>query len=129
MAVLQTRTYTALIDKTLVINHLSIFIAEFGRDSRMQQFEAKDAAKLVMSTPCCCLRGSQKTKLWFPARMSQSGTERPLAMDVRARLFSIAHNALTNAFVHARPGRARGQARLRAMRSENFKKPSLARSS
>ena len=40
-----------------------------------------------------------------PARMSQSGTERPLATETRARLFSIAHNALTNAFVHARPGR------------------------
>ena len=40
-----------------------------------------------------------------PARMSQSGTEPPLAMEVRARLFSIAHNALTNAFLHARPGR------------------------
>ena len=39
------------------------------------------------------------------ARMSQSGTEPPLATEVRARLFSIAHNALTNAFVHARPGR------------------------
>ena len=40
-----------------------------------------------------------------PARMSQSGTEPPLAIETRARLFSIAHNALTNAFVHARPGR------------------------
>ena len=40
-----------------------------------------------------------------PAKMSQSGTEPPLATEVRARLFSIAHNALTNAFVHARPGR------------------------
>ena len=40
-----------------------------------------------------------------PARMSQSGTEPPLATEVRARLFSIAHNALTNAFLHARPGR------------------------
>ena len=40
-----------------------------------------------------------------PARMSQSGTEPPLAVEVRSRLFSIAHNALTNAFVHARPGR------------------------
>ena len=39
-----------------------------------------------------------------PARMSQSGTEPPLATEVRARLFSIAHNALTNAFLHARPG-------------------------
>ena len=40
-----------------------------------------------------------------PATMSQSGTEPPLATEVRARLFSIAHNALTNAFLHARPGR------------------------
>ena len=40
-----------------------------------------------------------------PAGMSQSGTEPPLAVEVRSRLFSIAHNALTNAFVHARPGR------------------------
>ena len=40
-----------------------------------------------------------------PARMTQSGTEPPLAVETRARLFSIAHNALTNAFLHARPGR------------------------
>ena len=40
-----------------------------------------------------------------PTRMSQSGTEPSLAMENRARLFSIAHNALTNAFLHARPGR------------------------
>ena len=45
-----------------------------------------------------------------PARMSQSGTEPPLATEVRSRLFSIAHNALTNAFLHARPGRV--EARL-----------------
>ena len=40
-----------------------------------------------------------------PARMSRTGTEPPLATEVRARLFSIAHNALTNAVLHARPGR------------------------
>ena len=40
-----------------------------------------------------------------PAEMSQSGTEPPLTTETRARLFSIAHNALTNAFLHARPGR------------------------
>lgn len=40
-----------------------------------------------------------------PARMSQSGTEPPLGMSTRSRLFSIAHNALTNAFLHANPGR------------------------
>ena len=37
--------------------------------------------------------------------MSQSGTEPPLATETRSRLFSIVHNALTNAFLHARPGR------------------------
>ena len=54
-----------------------------------------------------------------PARMTQSGTEPPLAAETRARLFSIAHNALTNAFLHARPGRVEvrldfesGQSRL-----------------
>ena len=40
-----------------------------------------------------------------PARLTQSGTEPPLAAETRSRLFSIAHNALTNAFRHARPGR------------------------
>ena len=39
------------------------------------------------------------------AGMSQSGTEPPLTIETRTRLFSIAHNALTNAFLHARPGR------------------------
>ena len=39
------------------------------------------------------------------AEMSQSGTEPLLAAETRSRLFSIAHNALTNAFLHARPGR------------------------
>ena len=39
------------------------------------------------------------------AEMSQSGTELPLTTETRSRLFSIAHNALTNAFLHARPGR------------------------
>ena len=40
-----------------------------------------------------------------PARMSQSGTEPRLATGTRTHLFSIAHNALANAFLHARPGR------------------------
>ena len=41
----------------------------------------------------------------IPAEMLQSGTEPPLAVETRARLFSIAHNALTNAFLHAHAGR------------------------
>ena len=40
-----------------------------------------------------------------PAGMSQSGTEPPLALETRSRLFSIAHNALTNAFLHAQASR------------------------
>ena len=39
------------------------------------------------------------------AVMSQTGIEPGLGTETRARLFSIAHNALTNAFLHARPGR------------------------
>ena len=39
------------------------------------------------------------------AELSQSGTEPPLTTETRNRLFSVAHNALTNAFLHARPGR------------------------
>ena len=37
-----------------------------------------------------------------PAEMTQSGEEPALAAEVRAALFSIAHNALANAFLHAR---------------------------
>ena len=37
----------------------------------------------------------------IPAEMLQSGIEPPLAVETRTRLFSIAHNALTNAFLHA----------------------------
>ena len=43
----------------------------------------------------------------IPAEMLQSGTEPPLAVETRARLFSIAHNALTNAFLHAGPAGSR----------------------
>ena len=37
-----------------------------------------------------------------PAEMAQSGEEPALAPEVRIALFSIAHNALANAFLHAR---------------------------
>ena len=40
-----------------------------------------------------------------PTEMQQSGTEPPLSTETRSTLFSIAHNALTNAFMHARPAR------------------------
>ena len=40
-----------------------------------------------------------------PAEMLQSGQEPPLSTEVRTGLFSIAHNALANAFLHAQAGR------------------------
>ena len=40
-----------------------------------------------------------------PTTMEQSGVEPALSVDTRSRLFSIAHNALTNAFRHADAGR------------------------
>ena len=40
-----------------------------------------------------------------PTEMAQSGEEPPLSMEIRTGLFSIAHNALANAFLHAQAGR------------------------
>ena len=42
-----------------------------------------------------------------PVEMVQTGTEPPLTMETRTRLFGIAHNALTNAFRHARASSVR----------------------
>ncbi|MXX30800.1 MAG: hypothetical protein F4Z51_00855 [Chloroflexi bacterium] len=41
----------------------------------------------------------------IPTSLSQSGTERALSTTVRSQLFAIAHNALTNAFLHAVPSK------------------------
>ena len=41
----------------------------------------------------------------IPAELVQSGTEPPLQTDTRRRLFSIAHNAMTNALRHAHAGK------------------------
>ena len=40
-----------------------------------------------------------------PAGMTQAGVEPPLSTEARGLLFSIAHNALTNAYRHAEAGR------------------------
>ena len=68
-------------------------------------FEGRELGRVLWSH---CATSEKITAV--PAKMSQFGTEPPLATEVRARLFSIAHNALTNAFLHARPGRV--EARL-----------------
>ena len=41
----------------------------------------------------------------LPAEMTQTGVEPPLSIEARSLLFSIAHNALTNAYHHAGAGR------------------------
>ena len=40
-----------------------------------------------------------------PTEVAQSGVEPPLATEAQAGLLTIAHNALTNAFLHAQAGR------------------------
>ena len=40
-----------------------------------------------------------------PAELSQNGVEPPLSIEAKSLLFTIAHNALTNAFRHAEAGR------------------------
>ena len=40
-----------------------------------------------------------------PVRMTHTGAEPPLSVEARSLLFSIAHNALTNAYRHAEAGR------------------------
>ena len=70
-----------------------------------QLFEGRDLGRVLWSHT----DNFAKTAA-IPAEMFQTGTEPPLAVETRARLFSIAHNALTNAFLHA--GASRVEVRL-----------------
>ena len=63
-------------------------------------FEGGDLGSLLWSH---CATFQKITGI--PTRMSLSGVEPPLTTGMRARLFTIAHNALTNAFLHAHPSR------------------------
>lgn len=63
-----------------------------------QIFEGRELGRVLWSH---CATFQRITSV--PAEMSQSGTEPPLAAETKDGLFSIAHNALTNAFLHARP--------------------------
>lgn len=49
--------------------------------------------------------GTFTTITSVPADLAQSGTEPPLPVEVKRMLFTIAHNALTNAFRHAQASR------------------------
>ena len=59
-----------------------------------------------------------------PPRCSSPGPSPPLALGTKARLFSVAHNALSNAFLHAQAGRVEvrldfGAARIRLSVSDD----------
>ncbi len=63
-------------------------------------FEGRDLARVLGSHTA-----TFATITSVPAEMMQSGKEPPLPTVVRTGIFSIAHNALANAFLHAQAGR------------------------
>ena len=62
-----------------------------------QIFEGRDLGRVLESHAA--------TFTSVPVEMTESGAEPPLTTEIRTRLFSIAHNALTNALRHARASR------------------------
>ena len=54
---------------------------------------------MICGTPI----GGRSTSV--PAEMTQTGVEPPLSIEARSLIFSIAHNALTNAYRHAEANR------------------------
>ena len=63
-------------------------------------FEGRDLARVLGAHTATFARITS-----VPAEMVQSGKEPPLSGEVRTGLFSIAHNALANAFLHAQAAR------------------------
>ena len=63
-------------------------------------FEGRDLARVLGSHIATFAKITS-----VPAEMVQSGEEPQLTTEVRTGLFSIAHNSLTNAFLHAQAGR------------------------
>ena len=63
-------------------------------------FEGRDLARVLGSHTATFAKITA-----VPAEMVQSGEEPQLSAEVRTGLFSIAHNALANAFLHAQAGR------------------------
>ena len=63
-------------------------------------FEGRDLARVLGAHTATFARITS-----VPAEMVQSGREPPLSGEVRTGLFSIAHNALANAFLHSQAAR------------------------
>ena len=90
---------TAALDATAALSRSAMWELRRPIDAG-HIFEGRELGRVLWSH---CATFERITAI--PARMTQSGTEPALATEMRARLFSIAHNALTNAFLHARPDR------------------------
>ena len=63
-------------------------------------FEGRDLARVLGSHTATFAKITS-----VPAEMAQSGEDPQLTAEVRTGLFSIAHNSLANAFLHAQAGR------------------------
>ena len=71
-------------------------VADQGTDRRGSHRRGRELGRVLWSH---CK--SFETISGIPTEVSQSGDEPPLPREVRSGLFSVAHNALTNAFLHA----------------------------
>ena len=63
-------------------------------------FEGRELGRVLWSHA-----GTFEQVAAIPTEVIQTGAEPSLAVETRSRLFSIAHNALTNAFLHAQASR------------------------
>ncbi len=93
------RELVAAVDATYALSREAMWELRHPIDAG-HIFEGRELGRVLWSH---CATFEKITSV--PARMTQSGAEPPLTAETRSRLFSIAHNALTNAFLHARPGR------------------------
>ena len=99
MADVSNQELVAVLDATYVLSREAMWELRHPIDAG-RIFEERELGRVLWAHSATF---EQITSV--PAQLLQSGTEPPLAMETRARLFSIAHNALTNAFLHAQPGR------------------------
>ena len=63
-------------------------------------FEGRDLARVLGAHTATFAKIAS-----IPAEMVRSGREPPLSTEIRTGIFSIAHNALANAFLHSQAGR------------------------
>ena len=93
------RELTAALDATMELSRSAMWEMRGPIDAG-HIIEGRELGRVLWSH---CVTFERITGI--PAEMTQSGAEPPLATETRTRLFSIAHNALTNAFLHARAGK------------------------